>query len=49
MLYALGKRLVPGPNSPDVWLDSVNAAWLAAAAWGVATGCGTLWSPGLIC
>ncbi|MFE4415492.1 hypothetical protein [Streptomyces sp. NPDC056821] len=38
MLYALGKRLAPGPNSPDVWLDSVNAAWLAAAAWGVATG-----------
>ncbi|MGW7251607.1 hypothetical protein [Streptomyces decoyicus] len=38
MLYALGKRLAPGPNSADVWLDSVNAAWLAAAAWGVATG-----------
>ncbi|MFE4334446.1 hypothetical protein ACFRQM_35100 [Streptomyces sp. NPDC056831] len=38
MLYALGKRLAAGPNSPDVWLDSVNAAWLAAAAWGVATG-----------
>lgn len=38
VLYALGKRLAPGPNSPDVWLDSVNAAWLAAAAWGVATG-----------
>ncbi|MEV5582222.1 hypothetical protein AB0L39_27145 [Streptomyces parvus] len=38
MLYALGKRLAPGPNSPDVWLDSVNTAWLAAAAWGVATG-----------
>jgi hypothetical protein len=38
MLYALGKRLAPGPHSPDVWLDSVNAAWLAAAAWGVATG-----------
>ncbi|MEK2479049.1 hypothetical protein [Streptomyces noursei] len=38
MLYALGKRLAPGPNSPDVWVDSVNAAWLAAAAWGVATG-----------
>ncbi|MFJ3779643.1 hypothetical protein ACIPX0_49070 [Streptomyces sp. NPDC090075] len=38
MLYALGKRLAPGPNSPDVWLDSVNVAWLAAAAWGVATG-----------
>ncbi|MDQ0956388.1 hypothetical protein QFZ66_000266 [Streptomyces sp. B4I13] len=38
MLYALGKRLAPGPNSPDVWLDSVNAAWLAAAAWGLATG-----------
>lgn len=38
MLYALGKRLAPGPNSPDVWLDSVNAAWLAAAAWGVAMG-----------
>ncbi|MFF7647051.1 hypothetical protein [Streptomyces canus] len=38
MLYALGKRLAPGPHSPDVWLDSVNAAWLAAASWGVATG-----------
>ncbi|WP_377266750.1 hypothetical protein [Peterkaempfera sp. SMS 1(5)a] len=38
VLYALGKRLAPGPNSPDVWLDSVNAAWLAAAAWGIATG-----------
>lgn len=38
MLYALGKRLAPGPNSPDVWLDSANAAWLAAAAWGIATG-----------
>jgi hypothetical protein len=38
MLYALGKRLAPGPHSPDVWLDSVGAAWLAAAAWGVATG-----------
>ncbi|MFE0349460.1 hypothetical protein [Streptomyces griseoluteus] len=38
MLYALGKRLAPGPNSPDVWLDSVNPAWLAAAAWGVAAG-----------
>ncbi|WP_306339718.1 hypothetical protein [Streptomyces sp. AS13] len=38
MLYALGKRLAPGPNSPDVWLDSVNAAWLAAAAWGIAMG-----------
>ncbi|ARH89006.1 hypothetical protein [Streptomyces sp. MOE7] len=38
MLYALGKRLAPGPNSPDVWLDSANAAWLAAAAWAVATG-----------
>ncbi|MCW8103452.1 hypothetical protein [Streptomyces tauricus] len=38
MLYALGKRLAPGPHSPDVWLDSVNAAWLAAAAWGVAIG-----------
>ncbi|ALC18327.1 hypothetical protein ACH46N_21790 [Streptomyces pristinaespiralis] len=38
MLYALGKRLAPGPHSPDVWLDSVNAAWLAAAAWGVAMG-----------
>ncbi|MFF4260231.1 hypothetical protein ACFY1L_54780 [Streptomyces sp. NPDC001663] len=38
MLYALGKRLAPGPDSPDVWLDSVNAAWLAAAAWGIATG-----------
>lgn len=38
MLYALGKRLAPGPHSPDVWLDSVNEAWLAAAAWGVAMG-----------
>ncbi|MGA5264779.1 hypothetical protein ACPCI0_31750 [Streptomyces griseoincarnatus] len=38
MLYALGKRLAPGPNSPDVWLDSVNTAWLATAAWGVAMG-----------
>lgn len=38
MLYALGKRLAPGPSSADVWLDSVNTAWLAAAAWGVATG-----------
>ncbi|MFD5491756.1 hypothetical protein ACFWH4_02150 [Streptomyces sp. NPDC127091] len=38
MLYALGKRLAPGPNTPDVWLDSVNTAWLAAAAWGAATG-----------
>ncbi|MER6354670.1 hypothetical protein ABT186_23340 [Streptomyces sp. NPDC001634] len=38
MLYALGKRLAPGPHSPDVWLDSVNTAWLAAAAWTVATG-----------
>jgi hypothetical protein len=38
MLYALGKRLAPGPNTPDVWLDSVDAAWLAAAAWTVAAG-----------
>ncbi|MFF5675754.1 hypothetical protein ACFY8S_37660 [Streptomyces hygroscopicus] len=38
MLYALGKRLAPGPHSPDVWLDAVNTAWLAAAAWGIATG-----------
>ncbi|MET8631770.1 hypothetical protein [Streptomyces sp. NPDC004680] len=38
MLYALGKRLAPGPNSPDIWLDSVKKAWLAAAAWTVATG-----------
>ena len=38
MLYALGKRLAPGPRSPDVQLDSVDAAWLAAAAWGLATG-----------
>ncbi len=38
MLYALGKRLAPGPTSPDVWLDSVNEAWLAAAAWTIATG-----------
>ncbi|MFC8230632.1 hypothetical protein [Streptomyces sp. NPDC057287] len=38
MLYALGKRLAPGPDSPDVWLDAANAAWLAAAAWGVASG-----------
>ncbi|MEV6357319.1 hypothetical protein [Streptomyces hydrogenans] len=33
MLYALGKRLAAGPHSPDVWLDSVGAAWRAAAAW----------------
>ncbi|MEV0850570.1 hypothetical protein AB0J21_32770 [Streptomyces sp. NPDC049954] len=38
MLYALGKRLAPGPNTPDAWLDSASAAWLAAAAWGIATG-----------
>ncbi|MFI0777294.1 hypothetical protein [Streptomyces sp. NPDC021212] len=38
MLYALGKRLASGPSSPDVWLDSVNAAWLAAASWSVAAG-----------
>ncbi|MEU7011879.1 hypothetical protein [Streptomyces sp. NPDC046332] len=38
VLYALGKRLAPGPDSPDAWLDSVNAAWLAAAAWAQATG-----------
>lgn len=38
ILYALGKQLAPGPNSPDVWLDSVNDAWLAVAAWSVATG-----------
>ncbi|MFE9132161.1 hypothetical protein ACFYOF_43280 [Streptomyces sp. NPDC007148] len=38
MLYALGKRLASGPNSPDIWLDSVKEAWLAAAAWTVATG-----------
>ncbi|MEC4020344.1 hypothetical protein [Streptomyces sp. H27-D2] len=38
VLYALGKRLAPGPSSPDVWLDSVEAAWLAAAAWTQATG-----------
>ena len=38
MLYALGKRLAPGPDTPDIWLDSVNGAWLAAAAWTVATG-----------
>ncbi|WP_406073137.1 hypothetical protein [Streptomyces virginiae] len=38
LLYALGKRLAPGPGSPDVWLDSVAAAWLAAAAWAQATG-----------
>ncbi|WP_414166379.1 hypothetical protein ACMATS_00250 [Streptoverticillium reticulum] len=38
VLYALGKRLAPGPGSADVWLDSVNAAWLAAAAWAVANG-----------
>ncbi len=37
MLYALGKRLAPGPHSPDVWLDSVSAAWRAAAAWAQAT------------
>ena len=51
MLYALGKRLAPGPGTPPTCaLDSVNAAWLAAAAWGVAApGCGTLWFPGPIC
>jgi hypothetical protein len=38
VLYALGKRLAPGPNTPDAWLDSVNAAWLAAAAWSAAAG-----------
>ncbi|MGW6638247.1 hypothetical protein [Streptomyces cyaneofuscatus] len=38
VLYALGKRLAPGPDSPDVWLDSVDAAWRAAAAWARATG-----------
>ena len=38
VLYALGKRLAPGPDTPDVWLDSVNPAWLAAAAWSAATG-----------
>ncbi|WP_405785696.1 hypothetical protein [Streptomyces sp. NBC_01367] len=38
LLYALGKRLASGPGSPDVWLDSVEAAWLAAAAWAQATG-----------
>ncbi|MEV7085610.1 hypothetical protein AB0O07_06915 [Streptomyces sp. NPDC093085] len=38
VLYALGKRLAPGPDSPDVWLDSVKAAWQAAAAWTQATG-----------
>ncbi|MEU2119486.1 hypothetical protein ABZ567_28440 [Streptomyces sp. NPDC016459] len=38
VLYALGKRLAPGPCSPDVWLDSLDAAWLAAASWAQATG-----------
>ncbi|WP_103514995.1 hypothetical protein [Streptomyces sp. SM10] len=38
VLYALGKRLAPGPRSPDIWLDSVNAAWLAAASWSIAAG-----------
>ncbi|MFJ8957639.1 hypothetical protein ACIRO1_46890 [Streptomyces sp. NPDC102381] len=38
MLYALGKRLAPGPDTPDVWLDSVNTAWLAASAWAIAAG-----------
>ncbi|MEV7374675.1 hypothetical protein AB0O51_27815 [Streptomyces sp. NPDC090301] len=38
VLYTMGKRLAPGPGSPDVWLDSVEAAWLAAAAWAQATG-----------
>ncbi|MFI1815151.1 hypothetical protein ACH414_32915 [Streptomyces sp. NPDC020422] len=37
VLYALGKRLAPGPHSPDVWMDSVDAAWRAAAAWAQAT------------
>ncbi|MBB4161642.1 hypothetical protein [Streptomyces cinereoruber] len=37
MLYALGKRLAPGPHSPDGWLDSVGEAWRAAAAWAQAT------------
>ncbi len=38
VLYALGKRLAPGPGTADVWLDSVTPAWLAAAAWSAATG-----------
>jgi hypothetical protein len=38
VLYALGKRLVSEPGAPDAWLDSVNPAWLAAAAWSAATG-----------
>ncbi|MFG2925699.1 hypothetical protein ACGFYA_29875 [Streptomyces sp. NPDC048305] len=38
MLYALEKRLASGPNTPDAWLDSVDTAWLAAAAWAIAAG-----------
>ncbi|WP_157536686.1 hypothetical protein [Kitasatospora mediocidica] len=38
VLYALGKRLTPGPDSPDVWMDSVDTAWLAAAAWSTVAG-----------
>ena len=37
-LYALGKRLASGPNSPDAALDSVHLAWHAAAAWSIAAG-----------
>ncbi|MFH8789116.1 hypothetical protein [Streptomyces roseoverticillatus] len=38
VLYALGKRFAPGPDNPDVWLDSADLAWRAAAAWSKATG-----------
>ncbi|MFJ2915365.1 hypothetical protein ACIO8F_39605 [Streptomyces sp. NPDC087228] len=38
VLYALGKRLASGPNSPDAALDSVHLAWHAAAAWSIAAG-----------
>ncbi|MFD5321410.1 hypothetical protein [Streptomyces sp. NPDC127098] len=38
VLYALGKRLASGPGGPDIPLDSVRPAWLAAAAWSAATG-----------
>ncbi|MET9400921.1 hypothetical protein [Kitasatospora sp. NPDC002965] len=38
VLYALGKRLAPGPDSPDVWMDSLDTAWLAAAAWSATIG-----------
>ncbi|AEM84263.1 hypothetical protein [Streptomyces violaceusniger] len=38
VLYALGKRLAPASGAADALLDSVKAAWLAAAAWSVAEG-----------